>query len=76
VLFGVGATPIRAAVAEQMLTGQAGEPGLFARVGAQAAADLEEPLTDVHASAAYRRDLARVLTGRALAEATTRARAA
>jgi carbon-monoxide dehydrogenase medium subunit len=49
---------------------------LFALAGAQAAADLEEPLTDVHASADYRRDLARVLTGRALAEATTRARAA
>ena len=76
VLFGVGATPIRAAAAEQMLAGQAGEPALFAGVGARAAADLDEPLTDVHATADYRRDLARVLTARALAEATTRARAA
>ncbi len=76
VLFGVGATPIRAAAAESMLVGQHADPALFAAVGARAAADLEEPLTDVHASADYRRDLARVLTGRALAEATTRARAA
>lgn len=76
VLFGVGATPLRARAAEQMLTGQAAEAALFARAGAQAAADLDEPLTDVHANADYRRDLARVLTARALAEATTRARAA
>jgi len=76
VLFGVGATPIHAAAAEQMLIGQNGEAPLFAAVGARAAADLEEPLSDVHASAEYRRDLARVLTGRALAEATARARAA
>lgn len=76
VLFGVGATPIHAAAAEQLLTDQAGDPALFAAVGARAAADLDEPLTDVHASADYRRDLARVLTARALAEATTRARAA
>lgn len=76
VLFGVGATPIRAAAAEALLVGQAAEPALFAAVGTRAAAELEEPLTDVHASADYRRDLARVLTARALAEATTRARAA
>lgn len=76
VLFGVGATPIRAAAAEAMLTGREADPRLFAEVGATAAADLEEPLTDVHATAEYRRDLARVLTGRALAEAVRRARAA
>ncbi len=76
VLFGVGATPIRAAAAEGMLAQATAGRALFADVGARAAADLEEPLTDVHATAAYRRDLARVLTARALAEATTRARAA
>ena len=75
-LFGVGATPIRAHGGRAgCWRGRPAEPALFARVGAQAAADLEEPLTDVHASADYRRDLARVLTARALAEATTRARA-
>ena len=76
VLFGVGATPLRAAGAEAMLVGQAGDAALFARAGSAAAADLEEPLSDVHATADYRRDLARVLTARALAEATARARAA
>ena len=76
VLFGVGSTPIRAQGAEQLLVGQPVEPAVFARAGTQAAADLEEPLSDVHATAIYRRDLARVLTGRALAEATSRARAA
>jgi len=76
VLFGVGSTPIRAQSAEQLLVGQPGEPAVFARAATQAAADLEEPLSDVHATAIYRRDLARVLTGRALAEATSRARAA
>lgn len=76
VLFGVGATPIRAAAAEAMLSGREGDPRLFAEVAAKAAADLDEPLSDVHATAEYRRDLARVLTRRALAEATVRARAA
>ncbi len=73
VLFGVGATPIRARAAEHLLAGDSPSPALFERVAAQAADDLEEPLTDVHASALYRRDLARVLCGRALEEARGRA---
>ncbi len=69
VVFGVGATPLRALAAERLLGGQVADAALFARAGAQAAAEIEEPLTDVHASADYRRDLARVLSTRALAEA-------
>ncbi|MEB2286306.1 MAG: molybdopterin dehydrogenase [Polyangiaceae bacterium UTPRO1] len=76
VLYGVGATPVRAAAAERLLEGHVADAALLASASAQAAADLEEPLTDVHASADYRRDLARVLVGRALAEAMTRAHAA
>jgi carbon-monoxide dehydrogenase medium subunit len=76
VLFGVGEKAIHARAAEALLVGHAPDPQLFADVGTRAAADLEEPLSDVHASADYRRDLARVLATRALAEATTRARAA
>ena len=34
---------------------------------------LDEPLSDVHATAQYRTDLARVLTRRALTEAAARA---
>lgn len=75
VLFGVGSTPIRAQAAEDLLTGAALAAPVFARAGARAAANLEEPLTDVHASSDFRRDLARVLAGRALAEASERARA-
>ena len=76
VLFGVGERAIHARDAEALLVGQTPDATLFADVGAKAAADLDEPLSDVHASADYRRDLARVLAGRALAEATERARAA
>jgi 3-oxo-Delta1-steroid hydratase/dehydrogenase medium subunit len=73
VLFGVGATPLRAPAAEQMLLGEKPGAALLARAAERAAADPYEPLSDVHASAEYRRDLARVLTRRALAEAASRA---
>jgi carbon-monoxide dehydrogenase medium subunit len=76
VLFGVGATAVRARAAEQMLAGEMPDAKLFARAAERAGADLEEPQSDVHASAAYRRDLARVLTRRALGEAAARAAAA
>ena len=72
-LFGVGARAVRASAAEQMLVGQQPGEALFEQAAAQAAADLDEPLSDVHATAEYRRDLARVLTRRALVEAAARA---
>ncbi|MFN8628473.1 MAG: xanthine dehydrogenase family protein subunit M [Candidatus Binatia bacterium] len=73
VLFGVGAVPLRAAAAEQVVIGQ--EPGekAFHDAGQQAAAAVEEPMSDVHASGEYRRYLAQVMTRRALAEAVSRA---
>lgn len=73
VLFGVGATPVRAPRAEQMLVGEKPEPTLLERAGRAASEEIDEPLSDVHASAEYRRDLARVLGRRALAEAAARA---
>jgi carbon-monoxide dehydrogenase medium subunit len=73
VLFGVGSTPIRAGAAESALKGAKPDERLCADVARKASEDLEEPLSDVHASAAYRRDLARVLTRRALLEAAARA---
>ena len=73
VLFGVGATAIRVRKAEQMLTGERPEGALLERVGEAASQEIDEPLSDVHASADYRRDLARVLSRRALAEAAARA---
>ena len=76
VLFGVGTTPVRARAAEQLLVGEPWNAALFERAGQTASQEIDEPLSDVHASAEYRRDLARVLTRRALAEAATRAAAA
>ena len=73
VLFGVGPTPIRAHGAERLVVGEAPEPPLLERAGRKAGEDLDEPLSDVHASAEFRRHLAEVLTRRALAEAAARA---
>lgn len=76
VLFGVGSTPVRARGAEQLLIGRKPDEKLFAEVGLEASREIDEPLTDVHATAEYRRDLARVLSRRSLAEAASRAAAA
>ncbi|MBI2204186.1 MAG: xanthine dehydrogenase family protein subunit M [Candidatus Rokubacteria bacterium] len=72
-LFGVGPTPVRARDAEQSLAGAA--------VGAEAigdaarlAADALDPDSDLHASAWYRKRVARTLTERALTDALSRAR--
>ncbi|MBW2286708.1 MAG: xanthine dehydrogenase family protein subunit M [Deltaproteobacteria bacterium] len=73
VLFGVGATPQRATSVEQALIGQAASEALFATAAEKAAEGLEDTISDVHASAEYRRHLAQVLTRRALAEAAERA---
>jgi carbon-monoxide dehydrogenase medium subunit len=68
VLIGVGQVPVRAYDAETNLRGRAPELPVFADAAEQAAADLD-PMTDIHASAAYRRRVARVLVQRALHEA-------
>ena len=73
VLFGVGATPVRATAAEQVVNGQKPTDKVFEQAAGKVNDDITEPLTDVHASAEYRRHLAQVLTRRALAEAVARA---
>lgn len=73
VLFGVGATPVRARTAEAALLGQKPSARLFEAVGKAALDDIEDPQSDVHASGEQRRALAGVLTGRGLAEAARRA---
>jgi carbon-monoxide dehydrogenase medium subunit len=73
VLFGVGPTPVRARGAEQMIVGEALSQPLLELAGRKASEDLDEPLSDVHASAEFRRHLAEVLTRRALNEAMARA---
>jgi carbon-monoxide dehydrogenase medium subunit len=73
VLFGVGPTPVRARGAEEVIVGEGLGVSLLEEAGRRASADLDEPLSDVHASAEFRRHLAEVLTRRALSEAMTRA---
>jgi carbon-monoxide dehydrogenase medium subunit len=69
--FGVGGTPTRGAAAEAALTGKAPGTELF-RAAARAAAAALSPEGDLHASAAYRRDVAAVLAERILLEAARR----
>jgi CO/xanthine dehydrogenase FAD-binding subunit len=71
-LTGVGPKALRAAEAEGLLIGHALEPTLTGRV-IDAVRVVIEPETDLHASSDYRRHLAGVLTGRALAAAWRRA---
>lgn len=73
VLFGVGPRPIRMHAAEGIVNGEAPGDDLFARAGAAVRAAVDEPMSDIHASAEYRRQLADVLTVRGLAEAVARA---
>jgi carbon-monoxide dehydrogenase medium subunit len=71
-LTGIGPTALRATAAEGLLIGQALEPDLSQRAIDAVRAKIE-PETDLHASSDYRRHLAGVLTGRALAAAWRRA---
>jgi CO/xanthine dehydrogenase FAD-binding subunit len=71
-LSGIGRTAVRAATAESLLVGHALEPPLVSQA-IEAVRAAIEPDTDLYASADYRRHLAGVLTGRALAAAWRRA---
>jgi CO/xanthine dehydrogenase FAD-binding subunit len=73
-LTGVGPTPLRAVDAEALLPGHALETGRIGRA-IEAVRAVIAPETDLHASSDYRRHLAGVLTGRALAAAWRRANA-
>ncbi|MFN8036475.1 MAG: xanthine dehydrogenase family protein subunit M [Acidimicrobiia bacterium] len=72
-VFGVGPTPSRAGPAEQAVDGQEPDAALFEAAGRAAAAAIDEPLSDVHASAEYRRHVLGVLIARALLQASARA---
>jgi carbon-monoxide dehydrogenase medium subunit len=64
-LTGVGGVPWRAREAEKALVGREVNPRAIADA-AQAVRETVEPLSDLHGSADYRRQLASVLTRRAL----------
>lgn len=72
VLGAVGPTPLRALQTEDLVRGKAWTPELIARAGEQAAGEAR-PITDMRASADYRRQMVGVLTRRALLEAQKRA---
>lgn len=72
-LCNVGATSLRARKAEDALKGRAPEDAALARA-AEAAAGETDPVTDLRGPAEYKRDILRVLTGRALRLALQRAR--
>ena len=71
-LTGVGPTPLRPSEAEALLAGRALE-GNWPRASIEAVRAATEPETDLHASSDYRRHLAGVLAGRAVAAAWRRA---
>ena len=71
-VFGVNAIAARMEAAEQLVSGSAPGEALFAKAGEAAAAALDEPITDVHATGEYRRSLIATLVKRCLAEAVTR----
>ncbi|MGH2349922.1 MAG: FAD binding domain-containing protein [bacterium] len=72
VFTGVGPVPVRIPEAEAALAGVPPEETAFTEV-ARIVADRLDPDSDIHASAAYRKHVAGVLTGRALALAVSRA---
>ena len=73
VLGAVAPTPIRAFAAEAILEGSAIDEKQIA-AAAQAAMDRARPISDVRSSAAYRRDMVYVQTGRAIEQAVALAR--
>lgn len=70
-LCGVGIGPIRMAEAERELIGSSGDGSAILRA-AEACGEIDA-VDDFHASASYRRHLARVLSARAIEEALKRA---
>jgi carbon-monoxide dehydrogenase medium subunit len=74
-LTNVGATPIKARGAEALLRGRRPDDATIREAAAAAAAE-SDPAADLRGSVAYKRDLVRVLTARAVRRALERAGAA
>lgn len=73
ILGAVAPTPLRARRTEKLLVGKSLTADLLERAGRSAAAE-SAPISDVRATASYRRKMVAVLTRRALSEAYERAR--
>jgi len=67
-LGGVATTPIRVLKAEQLLIGQVLTDELIAKAGV-AASENSSPISDVRASAEYRKDMIRVFSKRPIKKA-------
>src|SRR6516225_3008571 len=74
-LTNAGPTPIRASAAEQFLKGKKPDAGAIAEA-AKLAAQAASPSADRRGSVEYKKNMARVLTGRALTKAVARAQGA
>jgi aerobic carbon-monoxide dehydrogenase medium subunit len=72
-LGGVGPVAFRAVNAEKLLRGQRLDDGVIA-AAAEAASAMCDPIGDAHASAEYRRKMARVFTRRAIKQAMSEKR--
>ena len=68
-----GPEVLRLASVEALLEGKAADAALLAEAGKLAMDSVVDPPSDLHADAAYRRDLVRTLTVRVLSEALGRA---
>jgi carbon-monoxide dehydrogenase medium subunit len=73
-LLSVGEGPVQAQQAIKLLQGETPTPALLAAAAETAAQTDIDPNGDIHASAAFRRHLAKVLTRKALTEAFERAK--
>jgi CO/xanthine dehydrogenase FAD-binding subunit len=71
VLFGGGDRPVRMVQGEEMLRGNRPEPDIFAEVAKLVAEELD-PVSDVHASGQYRKEVGAYLTRKALQTALAR----
>ena len=70
-IFGVEDRPVRIVRGEQILLGNRPEPDIFAEV-AEVVAEQLDPVSDVHASREYRKEVGACLTRRALQTASGR----
>ncbi len=68
-ITGAGAQAVRATAAENALKGQRATPETIRAAADQAASAIDDPLEDIHASGAYRKELVKVHTRRALERA-------
>jgi CO/xanthine dehydrogenase FAD-binding subunit len=74
VFLSVGDRPVEAPEAARLLTGNLPSDELIAAAAGKASRDEMDPTGDIHASAAFKRHLARVVTGRVLSRAFARAK--